>query len=341
MDLIPSSSIKALDWDGGRLVLLDQTLLPNEERYHAYSDVASIVDAIQRLVVRGAPAIGISGALAVVVAMDESERRGLSAQAREDLINSIREARPTAVNLAWAVDRVRKFVSEGRDAVLREALKLAHEDYASSHKMSAIGADWLEDRFGKRPLTLLTHCNTGSLVTTGPGTALGVIKELHSRGCVKEVFADETRPLLQGSRLTAWELAKSGIEYRILADGAAAMAILAGRVDAALIGADRITRNGDTANKIGSLGVALACRDAGVPFLVVAPESTVDRSKASGSEIHIEMRADEELAYFKGVPIAPQGSSAFNPAFDVTPARLISAIITEVKAYDVSRGDAF
>ena len=339
MDLISSPPFKAVDWDGSKLILLDQTLLPGEERYNAYTDTASIVDAIQRLVVRGAPAIGVAGAFGVVVAMDEAKRRAISLGERDRLIDSIRDARPTAVNLAWAVERVRKFVPEGREAVLGETLKLANEDHTSSLKMSAIGADWLIDRFGKRPLSLLTHCNTGSLVTAGPGTALGVIKELHARGCVEEVFADETRPLLQGSRLTAWELAKSGIAYRILADGAATMAILGGKIDAALIGADRIARNGDTANKIGSLSVALACREAGIPFLVVAPESTVDRAISSGDEIHIEMRADEELAFFRGIPIAPPGARAFNPAFDVTPARFISAVITDIKAYEVSKGE--
>jgi methylthioribose-1-phosphate isomerase len=205
--------------------------------------------------------------------------------------------------------------------------------------MSVLGADWICSRLGKKPLNLLTHCNTGSLATTGTGTALGVVKELHARGCVREVFADETRPLLQGSRLTAWELAKLGIPYRILADSAAAMAILGGKIDAALIGADRIARNGDTANKIGSLGVALACREAGIPFLVVAPESTVDRGIPDGWEIHIEMRSNEELAFFRGIPVAPPGTRAFNPAFDVTPARFVSAVITDIKAYEVSNGE--
>jgi methylthioribose-1-phosphate isomerase len=339
MDLISSPSFKAVDWNGSNLVLIDQTLLPGEERYHAYSDAASIVDAIQRLVVRGAPAIGVAGAFGVVVAMDEAKRRALPASERDRLIDSIRDARPTAVNLAWAVDRVREFVSQGREAVLGEALKLDEEERLSAQKMSILGADWICSRLGKKPLNLLTHCNTGSLATTGTGTALGVVKELHARGCVREVFADETRPLLQGSRLKAWELAKSGIPYRILADSAAAMAILGGKIDAALIGADRIARNGDTANKIGSLGVALACREAGIPFLVVAPESTVDRGIPDGGEIHIEMRSDEELAFFRGIPVAPPGTRAFNPAFDVTPARFISAVITDIKAYEVSNGE--
>ena len=205
--------------------------------------------------------------------------------------------------------------------------------------MGNLGADWLIKSLGNKPMVLLTHCNTGQLATAGTGTALGVIRELHNRGLVEEVYADETRPLLQGSRLTAWELMKLGIPHRIEPDGAAAMAILSGRIDAALIGADRIAKNGDAANKIGSLSVALACHAAGIPFLVVAPESTVDRSMESGKEIHIEIRGDEELTHFNGIQIAPIGTKTFNPAFDVTPAKYISAVITELKAYEIQKGE--
>ena len=334
-----SDSIKAVDWVDDALVLLDQTLIPVEETYRSYKEVDAIIDAIKRLVVRGAPAIGVAGAFGVVVAMDEATRNGLDANALERRIDEIRDARPTAVNLAWAVERVRTFVPQGRDAVLAEAKRVAEEDRASGDEMGRIGADWLIDRLGKRPLTLLTHCNTGSLATTSIGTALGVIRTMHERGGVKEVYADETRPLLQGSRLTAWELMKSGIPYRIQPDGAAALAILSGRIDAALIGADRIAKNGDSANKIGSLAVALACHEAGIPFLVVAPESTVDRSKASGDEIHIEIRSDEELTHFKGIQVAPLDAKTFNPAFDVTPAKYITAVITEKRAYEIAKGE--
>ncbi len=334
-----SDSIKAVDWVDDALVLLDQTLIPVEERYRSYTDVDAIIDAIKRLVVRGAPAIGVAGAFGVVVAMDEAKRNGSDASALERRIDEIRDARPTAVNLAWAVERVRRFVPQGREAVLAEAKRVAEEDRASGDEMGRIGADWLIERLGKRPLTLLTHCNTGSLATTSIGTALGVIREMHNRGAIKEVYADETRPLLQGSRLTAWELKKSGIPYRIQPDGAAALAILTGRIDAALIGADRIAKNGDSANKIGSLAVALACHEAGIPFLVVAPESTVDRSKASGDEIHIEIRSDEELTHFRGIQVAPLDAKTFNPAFDVTPAKYISAVITEKRAYEIAKGE--
>lgn len=334
-----SDSIKAVDWVDDALVLLDQTLIPVEERYRSYTDVDAIIDAIKRLVVRGAPAIGVAGAFGVVIAMDEAKRNGSDASALERRIDEIRDARPTAVNLAWAVERVRTFVPQGREAVLAEAKRVAQEDRASGDEMGRIGADWLIERLGKRPLTLLTHCNTGSLATTSIGTALGVIREMHNRGAIKEVYADETRPLLQGSRLTAWELKKSGIPYRIQPDGAAALAILTGRIDAALIGADRIAKNGDSANKIGSLAVALACHEAGIPFLVVAPESTVDRSKASGDEIHIEIRSDEELTHFRGIQVAPLDAKTFNPAFDVTPAKYISAVITEKRAYEIAKGE--
>ena len=333
-----STPFMAIEWKENKIILLDQTALPVAENYIAYDSIAELIVAIQRLVVRGAPALGVTGAYGVVLAIDEAERNGLSADQLEKNIDALRDARPTAVNLAWAVEKIRKHLASGRDAVMAAAQELASEDKQSSTDMGNIGADWLINKLGAKPLTLLTHCNTGSLATTGTGTALGAIKEMHKRGYVKEVFADETRPLLQGSRLTAWELMKSEIPYRIEPDGAAAMAILSGRIDAALIGADRIAMNGDSANKIGSLSVALACHAAGIPFLVVAPESTVDRSIATGKEIHIEIRGDEELTHFKGLQVAPIGAKTFNPAFDVTPAQYISAVITELKSYEIAKG---
>lgn len=333
-----STPFMAIEWKENKIVLLDQTALPISENYISYDSIAEFIVAIQNLVVRGAPALGVAGAYGVVLAMDEAVRKGLSADQLEKNIDALRDARPTAVNLAWAVEKIRKHVGSGRDAVMAAAQELASDDKQSSTDMGNIGADWLINRLGAKPLTLLTHCNTGSLATTGTGTALGVIKEMHHRGYVKEVFADETRPLLQGSRLTAWELMKSEIPYRIEPDGAAAMAILGGRIDAALIGADRIAKNGDSANKIGSLSVALACHAAGIPFLVVAPESTVDRSIATGKEIHIEIRGDEELTHFKGLQVAPIGAKTFNPAFDVTPAKYISAVITEKQSYEIAKG---
>jgi methylthioribose-1-phosphate isomerase len=333
-----TGAFEAIAWRGSKIILLDQTKIPISETYNSYEEISEFIGAIKNLVVRGAPALGVAGAYGVVLAIDEAERKGFSATELEHRIDLLRDARPTAVNLAWAVEKIRKHLPQGRDAVLAAAHQLASEDKQSSTDMGNIGADWLINKLGSKPLTLLTHCNTGSLATTGTGTALGVIKELHKRGNVKEVYADETRPLLQGSRLTAWELMKSEIPYRIEPDGAAAMAILSGRIDAALIGADRIAKNGDSANKIGSLGVALACHAAGIPFLVVAPESTVDRSIATGADIHIEIRGDEELTQFKGIQVAPLGAKTFNPAFDVTPAKYISAVITEKQSYEIAEG---
>jgi methylthioribose-1-phosphate isomerase len=334
-----STPFMAIEWKENKIILLDQTSLPVAENYIAYDSIDELIVAIQKLVVRGAPALGVTGAYGVVLAMDEAARKNLSAEQLEKNIEALRDARPTAVNLAWAVEKIRKHVADGRDAVMAAAQELASDDKQSSTDMGNIGADWLINRLGAKPLTLLTHCNTGSLATTGTGTALGVIKEMHKRGYVKEVYADETRPLLQGSRLTAWELMKSEIPYRIEPDGAAAMAILSGRIDAALIGADRIAKNGDSANKIGSLSVALACHAAEIPFLVVAPESTVDRSISTGKEIHIEIRGDEELTHFKGAQVAPLGAKTFNPAFDVTPAEYISAVITEKQSYEIAKGE--
>ncbi|MCX6451006.1 MAG: S-methyl-5-thioribose-1-phosphate isomerase [Actinobacteria bacterium] len=330
--------IRSIEWTPDGVVLLDQTLLPKVEKNLTIKTVDELIDAIKRLAVRGAPALGVAGAFGVVVALDQAKAENWDETKLEREINSIRDARPTAVNLAWGVNQVRPMISQGRDAVLAAAQKLAAQDRASNTAMGNIGADWLISKLGDRKFRLLTHCNTGSLATTGTGTALGVIKELYKRGKILEVFADETRPLLQGSRLTAWELAKSNIPYRIQPDGAAAMAILSGKIDAALIGADRIAKNGDSANKIGSLGVALACHIAKIPFLVVAPESTVDRTIADGSGIHIEIRGDYELTHIGDTQIAPDGAQTFNPAFDVTPAKFISAVITELKSYEIAEG---
>lgn len=334
-----STEIKSIEWTNNEVVLLDQTLLPAVEKYLSIKTVAQMIEAIQRLAVRGAPALGVSGAFGVVLALDEAMEKNWDRATLERQLDELRQVRPTAVNLAWGVDQVLPLIDQGRDVVLAAAKKLAEEDRDSNTRMANIGADWLLAKLGDKPLNLLTHCNTGSLATTGTGTALGVIKELHRRGRLNEVFVDETRPLLQGSRLTAWELKMAGIPYRIQADAAAAMAILEGRVDVALIGADRIAPNGDSANKIGSLGVALACHIAKIPFLVVAPESTVDRSISDGRDIHIEFRGDYEITHVEDKQMAPDGARTFNPAFDVTPAKFISVVITEKKAYEIADGE--
>lgn len=325
----PGAEIRAVRWDGQAIVLIDQTLLPQRETTMVCDTVDALVDAIVRLVVRGAPALGTVGGYGVALAMRQGEREGWDRQDLDRAIDRIRDARPTAVNLAWGVDRVHPFVDAGIDAVLAEAERIAVEDEEANRELSRKGADWILANTTQRPLRILTHCNTGALATTAWGTALGIIRELHERDEVEVVHADETRPLLQGSRLTSWELMHDGIPHVVQADSAAASTILRGLIDVAIIGADRIARNGDTANKIGSVGVALACADAGVPFVVAAPSSTVDLATDSGDDIEIELRDGEELVTFAGERVAPDAARGYNPAFDVTPARLISAIVTE------------
>ncbi|WP_424217110.1 S-methyl-5-thioribose-1-phosphate isomerase (plasmid) [Streptomyces sp. BI20] len=332
--------LRAVEWTGDSLALIDQTALPQHTRTLVVRDVDALVDAIRRLVVRGAPAIGAAGAYGVALALLQGEREGWDAERLRAEIARIRAARPTAVNLMVSVDRVLARLDEGVDAVLAEALAVQREDVEANHAMGAHGADWLIKKVGvDRPLRILTHCNTGALATAGWGTALGVIRELHARGLVEVVYADETRPLLQGARLTAWELDQEGIAHFVQADGAAAGTILRGEVDAAIVGADRIAANGDTANKVGTVGVALACADAGIPFLVAAPTSTVDLATAGGDAIHIEMRDGAEVLEWGGVRTAPAASRGHNPAFDVTPGRLVTALVTERGVLEVSAGE--
>jgi len=327
-----------MEWRDDRLELLDQRALPTELCYIEATNVDLLIDAIVTLAVRGAPALGAVGAFGVVIAMDQAKREGWDEARLSFEIDRIRNSRPTAVNLAWGVDRVRPLMALGRDAVLADAQAVAREDQEANHAMGKLGADWLLAHIGDRKLRLLTHCNTGTLATTGWGTALGVIRELAARDRIELIYVDETRPLLQGSRLTAWELAQDGIAHVVEPDGAAASTILRGMVDAALIGADRVAANGDTANKIGSVGVALACADAGIPFLVVAPESTVDLNTAHGDDIEIELRGEDEVLNFAGQRTAPYESKGFNPAFDVTPARLITAFVCESIVLEVAKG---
>lgn len=325
----------------GGLRLLDQTALPQVECSLDIRTVDDLVDAIQRLAVRGAPALGAAGALGVVVAMDQAERAGWSPDELAAQVDRIRDARPTAVNLAWGLDRVRPAMAQGRHAVLAQALALVEEDGAANRELSRLGADWLLERTARgragEPLRIVTHCNTGALATTAWGTAYGIIHELHVRGAIELVYADETRPLLQGARLTSWELTQDGIPHVVQADGAAASTILRGLADAAIIGADRIAANGDTANKVGSVGVALACARAGIPFVVAAPYSTVDLETAGGDDIVIEERSGDEVLVVGGVRVAPEGARGFNPAFDVTPHDLVSAVVTELGIVEPAR----
>lgn len=324
--------IKPIEWLPERKVrFLDQTRLPGEEVWIETDDYRVIVEAIRRLQVRGAPLIGISAAYALVLAAFSAERapggfrERLGAAAEE-----LRNARPTAVNLAWAIDRlllsIAQFAepSQTADALLKEAQRIHEEDVASNLRMGDLGAALLPE--GAR---VLTHCNTGSLATGGYGTALGVVRSAWGQGKIDHVYVDETRPLLQGSRLTAWELLRDGIPHTVIVDGAAGALMKLGRVNAVIVGADRIAANGDVANKIGTYQLAVLARENGIPFYVAAPISTVDLHLTSGDQIPIEERSAEEVTDVFGIRVAPPGAQAANPAFDVTPEEYVTAIITE------------
>ena len=324
--------VRAIEWlDVPRpmIRLIDQTLLPDTERYVDVTTVDVLVAGIGDLVVRGAPALGGAGALGVALAMTQAGDESWDAARLETEIDRIRDARPTAVNLAWGVSQVRPWIAHGTAEVLRRARQVVADDEAANRELSRRGADWVLARVAKDTVRVVTHCNTGALATCGWGTAYGIIRELHERGRLGLVYADETRPLLQGARLTSWELLHDGIEHVLQADSAAASTIIRGLVDVAIIGADRIAANGDTANKVGSVGLALACQRAGIPFVVAAPSSTVDLAVPAGQDIVIEQRGEDEVLCFARARTSPAGVRGFNPAFDVTPHDLISAVVTE------------
>src|SRR5271166_2315141 len=314
-----------IDWDGDAVTIIDQTALPADYRVLSLRTVDELVDAIRRLAVRGAPALGAAGALGVVLAAREGGDLRAAAE-------RVAKARPTAVNLSWGVARALEKVDQGAEAVLAEALEILDEDERLNRAASAHAAEIVLALCDRRPLRLLSHCNAGHLATVAWGSALGVVWHLHERGLVESVLVDETRPLLQGARLTAWELAQSGVPYRVQPDGAAAAAMARGLVDCVVV-ADRIAANGDVANKIGTYGLAIAAHHHNVPLVVVAPSSTVDGSLATGAEIAIEERPPDELRTFSGTTITPPDADVFNPAFDVTPAELITAVVTEHGRY--------
>jgi methylthioribose-1-phosphate isomerase len=326
--------IEPVAWsrDGSGVRILDQRDLPKREVYRDLRTVEDVHDAILTLAVRGAPAIGIAGAMGMTLALDGAERCGEEVMIRLGEAHArIRAARPTAVNLAWAVDRMldvaRAANSRGDDVgeVLRaEATRVLEEDRAMCRKIGDHGASLIPD--GAR---VLTHCNAGALATGGMGTALAAIYVAVEQGKRVEVFADETRPLLQGSRLTAWELQRAGIPVTVLVDGAAAALMREKKIDLCIVGADRIAANGDAANKIGTYGVAIAAKHHGIPFYVAAPASTFDPSTRTGAEIHIEQRNADEVRCGFGALTTPGDVEVYNPAFDVTPAELITAIVSD------------
>ena len=328
---------RTLDWAGDRLWMVDQTRLPDAYEVLQIDNVAELVSAIRRLAVRGAPAIGVAGGFGVVVAARE---HGAGTEPFAAAVDSIRTARPTAVNLARMVDRVAARSGEGIDALLAEALAIRDEEVDASVSMGRLGAALVEDLLANSgAVTALTICNTGGLAAVERGTALGVIRTIHEQGRLALAIAVETRPLLQGSRLTAWELERMGAPYRLIVDAAGPALLSRGVADVVLAGADRIAANGDTANKIGTFSLAVAARYASVPFVVVAPESSVDMETPSGDAIQIEDRDPDEVVSVRGIPIAPAGAEALNPAFDVTPADLITAIVTDRRVVRLDRGE--
>lgn len=317
---------RTVDWDGDAIAAIDQRALPAEYRIRRLATVDAVVAAIGDLTIRGAPALGAAGALGVALAARRHPRDPGRVRAEAERVAAVR---PTAVNLRRGVERALARLDDGADGVLAEACAVLDEDEATNRRLSARTADLLTELCGDRPLRLLTHCNSGALATVAWGTGLGAVRELAERGRVAEVLACETRPLLQGARLTVWELREMGVAHRLCVDAAGPSAIARGLVDAVVVGADRIAANGDAANKIGTYAHACAAIRHGVPVVVVAPESTVDHATPTGADITIEERAADEVRTIAGTPTAPAGTPVYNPAFDVTPAELLSAVVTE------------
>jgi methylthioribose-1-phosphate isomerase len=309
---------KTIEWTGESVRLLDQTRLPTEIVYRDCRTLEEVRAAICELAVRGAPAIGVSAAYALALWARTGTADGFAAA-----VERLRSSRPTAVNLFWALDRLSK-IGFDPGKLLEEAQAIEAEDAAMCRAMGTHGASLIAENSG-----VLTHCNTGSLATAGLGTALAAIFVAHEQGKRPRVFADETRPLLQGARLTAWELVQAGVEVTVICDNMAAQVLREGRVQLVIVGADRITANGDAANKIGTYGLAIVAKYHGVPFYVAAPSSTFDLTLADGSAIPIEQRNPKEVTHGFGRQTVPEGAGVYNPAFDVTPADLITGIITE------------
>ncbi len=323
---------KIIQWLGDRIKIIDQTALPHKEVYLELHDYREVADAIKKLRIRGAPDIGVAAAYGFALGA-----QAIKASAKEEFIRKLRpvsrtlaSSRPTAVNLFWAIERMNQTAQSGRNvtgikkSLIAEAKRIDAENDKANRRLSELGAELIQDGF-----TILTHCNTGSLATAAYGTALGVIKMAKEQGKKIKVYATETRPLLQGARLTTWELLKEKIPVTLITDNMAGYFMNKGAINCVIVGADRIAANGDVANKIGTYSLALLATENGIPFYVAAPMSTIDLSLESGADIPIEERNPEEVTHIQGVRIAPQGVKAANPAFDVTPHCYISAIITE------------
>jgi len=334
-------SFRTIEWRDNKVVMIDQTRLPAEEVYNEYTDFQGVAEAIRGMIIRGAPAIGVAAAMGVALGA-----RDIIADTHESFFRQLdnicavlARTRPTAVNLFWGIERMKKTAEANRDkdlnsirALLKaEAISIENEDLQICKALGSHGAALIRDG-----ATVLTHCNAGGLATAGYGTALGVIRAAHEANKKIRVFADETRPWLQGARLTAWELMKDNIPVTLITDSMAGWFMRKGEIDCVVVGADRIAANGDTANKIGTYSVAVLAKENRIPFYVAAPVSTLDLSLQSGDEIPIEERTAVEVSHLRGLPVAPAGVTVRNPAFDVTPAKYITAIITE---RGVVRGD--
>lgn len=328
------AEIQTIAWIGGQVVMIDQRRLPQREVYVTCRDYRQVIRAIKKMVIRGAPAIGIAAALGLALGVQKLKGKNRKTFERKWAVicQEMAAARPTAVNLFWAIERMKRTAEQQPGAtpdklaelLLQEARAIWAEDIAANRRLGACGQVLLTDGD-----VVLTHCNAGALATGGYGTALGVIRAAHEAGKKISVWADETRPFLQGARLTAWELQRCGIPVTVITDNAAGYFLSMGRINAVIVGADRIAANGDVANKIGTYSLAVLARENGVPFYVAAPESTIDRSLCGGYKIPIEQRSPDEVTRCRGRSTTPEGVSAFNPAFDITPNAYVTAIITE------------
>ncbi len=327
-------SFRTIEWRDDTVIMIDQTRLPGEEVYNTYTDFKSVADAIRGMIIRGAPAIGVAAAMGVALGAREiiADTHESFFRQLENVCDVLARTRPTAVNLFWGIERMKRVAEQNRDKNLdkireslkKEAIRIEQEDLTICRNIGKWGATLIPEG-----ATVLTHCNAGGLATAGYGTALGVIRAAHEAGKKIQVFADETRPWLQGARLTAWELLKDGIPTTLISDNMAGFFMSKGEITCCVVGADRIAANGDTANKIGTYSVAVLAKENNIPFYVAAPVSTLDLTLADGSKIPIEERPGIEVTHIKGIAIAPEGVNVRNPAFDVTPARFITAIITE------------